>query len=115
MSMTFISFALQKALTALFNVNAIHRIGLALPMIALLDVMGHRLIALAMCPINASTLIHGSANAGHTILSGGVAEAPLMAAAARLNLKVHTINGHKIPLAVDCEVHARSSRRVSCF
>ncbi len=93
-------------MTALFNVNSIHRIGLALPMIAVLDVLGHRLIALALCPINALTLIHGSADAGKSISSGGVAEAPLKRAAEALNLKLHKINGHSIPLAVDCEVHS---------
>lgn len=48
-----------KSLTAFFNVNQIHKIGFAMPMIALLDVLGHRLIALALCPLNSKTLVHG--------------------------------------------------------
>jgi len=48
-----------KSLTAFFNVNQICKIGFALPMIAVLDILGHRLIALALCPIDSSTLVHG--------------------------------------------------------
>ncbi len=48
-----------KSLTAFFNANQIFKIGFALPLIAVLDILGHRLIALAMCPINSNTLVHG--------------------------------------------------------
>jgi hypothetical protein len=48
-----------KALTACFNVNQIFKIGFALPMIALLDILGHRLVALALCPLSSKTIIHG--------------------------------------------------------
>jgi hypothetical protein len=48
-----------KSLTAFFNVNQIFNIGFALPMIAVIDILGHRLIALALCPINSDTLVHG--------------------------------------------------------
>ncbi len=94
-----------KTLTALFNANQIAKIGMALPMIALLDVLGHRLIALALCPLDSRSIIHGSSDAAVTIHSDPEAGAKLLVAAKHLNLKVHSVQGHAIPLAVDTEVH----------
>jgi hypothetical protein len=94
-----------KALTALFNVTMSARIALALPMIAILDVLGHRLIALAICPINSSTLVMGSCDAGATIHCNSEAEEKLKLAAKYLNLSEHYIKGCCCPLAVDTEVH----------
>jgi hypothetical protein len=45
-------------------------------------------VALALCPLGSNTLIHGSADAGQTILSDPEAENKLRIAASCLNLKV---------------------------
>lgn len=101
-----------KALTALFNVTMSARIALALPMIAILDVLGHRLIALALCPINSSTLVMGSCDAGVTIHSNLEAEDKLKVAAKYLNLSEHYVKGCCCPLAVDTEVHKGTDGRL---
>ena len=102
-------------------------------MIALLDVLGHRLIALGLCPLNAKTLVHGSNDAAVTIHSDDEATAKLSLAAKHLNLKAHKvcfvlcvrvlcvcfsssplqkIRNHSIPLAVDTEVHRGTDGRI---
>ncbi len=118
-----------KALTALFNANEILQAGISLPLMALVDFMGFRLIAcviavavvvgvlrrsegshgrLALCPLDGErTLIHGTMDAGQNIKSDQSAseERKLLRVANHLNLKPHNIAGHLIPLAVDCELH----------
>lgn len=81
-------------------------------MMACIDVLGFRLLALALCPLSSNTLIHGSADGGHTIMQDQEAEAKLRLAASCLNLKVHTVRGHEVPLAVDVECHAGRDGRL---
>jgi hypothetical protein len=59
-----------KAQTALFNAVEILRLGISLPLMALIDYMGFRLIALGLCPLNGEqTLLHGTMDGGHSIKS----------------------------------------------
>ncbi len=59
-----------KAQTALFNAVEILQLGISLPLIALIDFMGFRLIALGLCPLNGEdTLLHGTADGGVSIKS----------------------------------------------
>lgn len=122
-----------KCLTAIFNATAVHHLDLALPMVSaqlsghaplishnhthqicLIDYLGYRLIALAVCPLSPETLLLGSADAAVHIVSGRdpAAEEKLMLLSKHLNLKPHVIRGHRIPLAVDCELH---KVRLTCF
>lgn len=81
-------------------------------MMACIDVLGFRLLALGLCPLSSNTLIHGSADGGHTIMQDADAEARLRLAASCLNLKVHSVRGHEVPLAVDVECHAGRDGRL---
>jgi hypothetical protein len=59
------------------------------------DYLGYRLIALALCPLDRSTLILGSADAGRSIVSGTDegSERKLLSLATHLNLKPHAVRG----------------------
>lgn len=105
-------FTLCQCLTALWSVNSVNHIGLALPMMALVDVFGFRIVAIALCPLDSSTLIHGSADAGQTILSNDEAAEKFRMVASSLNLKEHQIRGSTLQLAVDVEGHAGRDGRL---
>jgi hypothetical protein len=78
-----------KALTAVFNANTLLQLKLSLPLIALVDYVGYRVVALALCPLAKDTLLLGSHDAGLTIVSGVNVEAEekLIRVAEHLNLK----------------------------
>ncbi len=44
--------------------------GLHFPLFTLIDYHGYRMIATSMLPIDKTTLVYGSADAGNTVLSG---------------------------------------------
>ena len=78
---------------------------LHIPLMALLDYWGQRLVATALLPINNDTLIYGSADAGRTIKTdvhvGGIMDE----IAKELHLKKHLVNGVPMALCGDIEVH----------
>ncbi len=91
-----------KAQTALFNAVEILRLGISLPLIALIDYMGFRLIALGLCPLNGEqTLLHGTMDGGETIKSAVtfVEEEKLLKVSAEDSLSLSTCQPERLLLA----------------
>ena len=64
------------------------------PMIAIVDYLGHRLVATSLLPINSQTLIYGSSDGGRTVHNQSCILSERMAEASRrMNLKPH-VCGH---------------------
>ena len=62
------------------------------PLMALVDYLGYRLIALSVLPISNETIVYGSADAGKTIHNSSPEFSKIMQkAAVRLNLKTHIV------------------------
>jgi hypothetical protein len=77
-----------------------------LPNQCLVDYLGHRIVAMALLPINKTTLVYGSSNAGVEIHQDDtfVNEA-LKAVAGELFLSAHLISGKMMFSAGDIEAH----------
>lgn len=89
---------------------------LRVPLMALVDYMGFRLIAISVLPVNKETLVYGSADAGHTVHNSDPAFSRCMEQAAkRLNLAPHSAGvGEQMKLlsaACDVEGHVGSDDR----
>lgn len=89
--------------------------GIRVPLMCLIDYLGFRLIALSLLPINNTTLVYGSDNAGHTV----VAQDPdghMKHAGQVLNLKEH-VAGQKegftetVSFPADIEGHIGTDKR----
>jgi hypothetical protein len=66
--------------------------GLHFPLLALIDYLGYRLIACSILPIDRSTLVYGSSDAGKTVHDGSAeVRSKLREVAEVLNLKPHQI------------------------
>jgi hypothetical protein len=78
---------------------------LLIPMAALFDYLGFRVLAFSLLPINRSTLIYGSSNAGKTAKTDPEFEKVMKSAAEKLNLKVHIVAGTRLWSAADIEGH----------
>eukprot|EP01102_Stenamoeba_stenopodia_P010457 TRINITY_DN3150_c0_g1_i4.p1 TRINITY_DN3150_c0_g1~~TRINITY_DN3150_c0_g1_i4.p1 ORF type:complete len:699 (+),score=110.12 TRINITY_DN3150_c0_g1_i4:139-2097(+) len=80
--------------------------GICTPFMVLVDYRGFRLIAMSILPIEKSTLIYGSANAGKTVYNEDLKVDRMMRLASKiLNLKPHVIEGKTMYSAVDLEGH----------
>lgn len=101
-----------KNCTVLHNINDA-QLNLSLPLICLVDYLGHRVIAIAACPIGKATLVLGSMDAGKTMLqTDTVLHGATHIAAQKLNLAPHVVHGVTIALAFDLEGHVgRDGRR----
>ena len=67
--------------------------GVHLPMMALVDYRGFRVVGMTLLPINASTLVFGSTDGGRTLRTNTVLEEKLARIAAKLNVKSHLVSG----------------------
>lgn len=77
------------------------------PLMAIIDYWGHRLIATAMLPITGQSLLYGSADGGVTMLASDSKVNILMEEIGRkLNLKKHGVGSIPMSLCGDIEVHA---------
>ena len=76
-----------KGLQAYFNCSLPH---ICLPLMALLDYRGFRLIAVSLLPLSSNSLVYGSADAGRTVHTRNpYLNTKLAAAAVMLNIKPH--------------------------
>lgn len=86
------------------RVPAIH-----LPLVALIDYRGYRLAAITKLPINASTLVYGSADGGDTIVnSNPKVDKWMKEAASLLKIKEHRVGADSktgiTKLAAPCDI-----------
>lgn len=80
--------------------------GLHLPLAALIDYRGYRLMALSLLPIDRSTLIYGSDDAGRTVVNKTkLFSAKMEQLASKLNLMGHMVHGTKVFGPADLEGH----------
>jgi GTPase SAR1 family protein len=87
-------------------------IQISLPMCALLDYLGYRVIAMTLLPIDDSTLRYGSSDGGSTVLADPVFSGIMERCAAVLNVDEHVSGGKIIFSAADVEGHVgRDGRR----
>ena len=103
-------------LRGLISYYQCHMKNLHFPLMVLVDYMGYRLIAQSILPIERSTIIYGSYNAGRTVYDLDPGFNRIMAEAARkLNLKAHWVgpkSGLKLLHApVDIEGHRGTDSR----
>ena len=86
---------------------AFHSIGLRVPMLALVEYLGYRLLAMPILPLpTAVPPLLGSSDAGRTVYASDEQLNSLMAsAAAELHLAQHTVNGVEMYTAGDVEGH----------
>jgi hypothetical protein len=74
---------------------------LRFPLVCLVDYMGFRLVAMSLLPIDRSTLVYGSSDAGKVVHADDQAFNDAMAMAAeKLNLRTHTVGPAGGPLTV---------------
>ena len=107
-----------KTLTQVFNcwIRGLH-----IPMTALVDYRGYRLIAMSVLPIaGAASLVYGSSNAGRTIhLDDPLINERMKLLGSRLNLKPHDVGDPKHPQSmytcVDLEGHVGSDGKFYCL
>lgn len=89
--------------------------GIRVPLMCLIDYLGFRLIALSLLPINDTTLVYGSDNAGHSVASQDP-EGHMKRAGQVLNLKEH-VAGQKegftatVSFPADIEGHIGTDKR----
>lgn len=78
------------------------------PLMAVVDYWGERLMATALLPIEGeNTLVYGSANGGRTIYSSSeTIRNKLESLGKKLNLQKHMVKGFSMALCGDVEVHA---------
>ncbi len=95
-----------KSVTAIMNAAQNLKLELHVPLCAVIDYLGCRLIAMAMAPLDGdATLVSGSQDAGVNIKSDPRADELLGKVAAHLNLAPHRVAGKTVALAVDAELH----------
>ena len=88
---------------------------LRIPLMALLDYWGQRLIGMALLPIGNHSILYGSDNAGIDV-HADKRVAPMMDEIGKsLNLKKHTVNNARMALCGDIEVHVSPLAKESCF
>ncbi len=83
-------------------------VGLHVPLICLIDYKGFRIVAESILPVDASTLVYGSRDAGVTVRHDDAEmNAKMVMAASRINLKEHRVGRFEVPLCspVDIEGH----------
>lgn len=89
--------------------------GVRVPLICLIDYLGFRLIALSLLPIDGSTLVYGSDNAGHTVSSTDP-EGNMKKAGEILKLKEHVAGQREsftaqVSFPADIEGHLGADNR----
>lgn len=87
-----------------------------MPLFALVDFAGHRLVATALLPVGKNTLVYGSADAGRTVHSDDpVAADAMQQAGSLLGLKPHVVGRGDGPLgakemAVCCDIEVHKGK-----
>jgi hypothetical protein len=89
--------------------------GIRVPLMCLIDYLGFRLIALSLLPINNTTLVYGSDNAGHTVKSTDP-DSQMKRAGQVLNLKEHVAGQNEsftaqVSFPADIEGHIGTDKR----
>jgi hypothetical protein len=86
--------------------------GLFFPLMAIIDYVGYRLVAVSTLPINKKTIVYGSADAGRTVHNSDPVAANIMQQLGKtLNLREHLVFDQKIIGAGDVEVHKAEDGR----
>ena len=89
--------------------------GIHLPLMALVDFRGYRVICMSLLPITQSTLVHGSADAGKTVQHSESVRRKLRKVAQALNLREHCVcndPSKKFDTPVDLEAHEGTDGRL---
>ncbi|KAH3733018.1 Histidine kinase A [Pelomyxa schiedti] len=98
-----------KSLISIYNQELV---GISLPLMALVDFRGYRLIALSLLPIGDNTLVMGSADAMATIHQPPPEIQEIMTRlSTKLNLRTHLMQSVPVFTCVDTEGHIASDGR----
>lgn len=92
--------------------NAVGDTDLRVPLMALIDYRGFRLVASSLLPISSHTIVYGSDNAGFNIYAQPEAANKFDFVAKRLNLKKHKFADAEISGPVDIEIHKGEDNRL---
>lgn len=85
------------------------------PLVALVDFRGYRVLCSSMLPIDATTICYGSSDAGKTIHADADATKMFQEAGAKLNLKAHKFKGVDVCAPVDIEGHHGHDGNMYCI
>jgi hypothetical protein len=86
--------------------------GLSFPMMAIIDYVGYRLVAVTTLPISRKTIVYGSADAGRTVHNDDpFVNNAMQQLGQQLNLREHLVFDQKIVGAGDVEVHKGTDGR----
>eukprot|EP00727_Mastigamoeba_balamuthi_P010015 m51a1_g5636 hypothetical protein (858) ;mRNA; r:832057-834976 len=108
-------YAMKAAGHELLGVNAYFNCsipGLYLPLVAVIDYCGFRLVATSEIPLEAGSLIYGSCDGGHTVLADHQAAEKMEQAARILNLKAHRAGAGSsaVTLHAPCDIEVHKAR-----
>lgn len=92
--------------------NAVGDTDLRVPLMALIDYRGFRLVASSLLPIASHTIVYGSDNAGFNVYAQTEVATKFDLVAKRLNLKKHTFGDVEISGPVDIEIHRGEDQRL---
>lgn len=85
------------------------------PLVALVDFRGYRVLCSSMLPIDGTTICYGSSDAGKTIHADEDAAKLFDEAGAKLNLKKHKFKGVEVCAPVDIEGHHGHDGNMYCI
>lgn len=93
---------------------------LRIPLVMLIDYLGHRLVSMSLLPINEKTLLYGSSDAGKTVNASPIIKQTVADAADLLKLKLHKVGKSPehlvaVQLPCDIEVHRGLDGRFYCI
>nr|BAJ94575.1 predicted protein [Hordeum vulgare subsp. vulgare] len=93
---------------------------LHIPLVCLIDYLGFRLVAMTLLPIDSSTIVYGSSDAGHTIHNSNLdMENCMKEISSKFNLKPHICGLGKdskhLYTAADIEGHKGKDGRLYCI
>lgn len=92
--------------------NAVGDTDLRVPLMALIDYRGFRLVASSLLPISSHTIVYGSDNAGFNVYAQPDVAAKFDLVAKRINLKKHNFGNVEIAGPVDIEIHKGEDDRL---
>lgn len=92
--------------------NAVGDTDLRVPLMALIDYRGFRLVASSLLPISSHTIVYGSDNAGFNVYAQPDVAAKFDLVAKRINLKKHNFGNVQIAGPVDIEIHKGEDDRL---
>jgi hypothetical protein len=91
--------------------NALGDTDLRLPLMALIDYRGFRLVASSILPIGTHTIVYGSDNAGFNVYADPTVSDMFDIVAKRMNLKKHKFGDVELSGPVDIEIHKGEDNR----